>query len=82
MTDKPFDPWASGTPAYRAALVTGMVCSFVGVVILVVAAMNDSSAFRTIGIVLICLGLVSHVTGIGLRKRQALHIIRERKSQG
>jgi uncharacterized membrane protein HdeD (DUF308 family) len=82
MTDKPFDPWTSGTPAYRAALIAGMACSLFGILTLVFAAVTDSTLFRTVGIVLIGVGILSHVTGIGLRKRQALHIIRERKSQG
>lgn len=82
MTEKPFDPWNSGTPAYRAALIAGMACSFLGILTLIFAAVADSGLARTTGIVLIAAGIISHVTGIGLRKRQAVHIIRERKSQG
>lgn len=82
MTDKPFDPWTSGTPAYRAALITGMACSFLGILILILSVVADSGAARTSGLVLIGAGILSHVIGIGLRKRQAVHTIRERKSQG
>ncbi|WP_120005876.1 hypothetical protein [Nesterenkonia muleiensis] len=81
MTHAPFDPWNSGTPAYRAALVTGMVSTFVGILAVIAAAFMDSGPVRIVGIVLIGAGVLSHLVGIGLRRRQAVRILRERKSE-
>ncbi|WP_169558513.1 hypothetical protein [Nesterenkonia alba] len=84
MTNAQMDPWSTGTPAYRAALVTGMGATFLGVVTLITAAFTDSESLagtlRTTGLVLVGVGLLSHLVGIGLRKRQALQIVRNRKS--
>lgn len=80
MTSAPFDPWNSGTPAYRAALVTGMGATFLGILGVIGAALLDSGALRITGLVLIGVGLLSHLVGIGLRRRQAAQILRSRKN--
>lgn len=84
MTTPPMDPWTSGTPGYRAALVTGMAATLLGIIALIAAAFtaaeSASSTLRTIGLVILGIGLLSHVVGIGLRRRQAAQIIRERKN--
>lgn len=78
------DPWRTGTPGYRAALVTGMASTFLGILAViaaaVVAAESTAAVLRTTGLVLIGIGLLSHLVGIGLRRRQAAQIIRNRKS--
>lgn len=79
MTNTPFDPWSSGTPAYRRALVAGMAATFLGILGVIAAAFLDSSALRTVGLILIGVGLLSHLVGIGLRRRQAAQILRSRK---
>lgn len=80
------DPWSTGTPGYRAALLTGMGGTLLGILVVIAAAFVGSaetaSTLRTLGLVLLGVGAVSHVVGIGLRKRQAAQIIRERKSTG
>lgn len=79
MTHAPFDPWSSGTPAYRAALITGMVATFLGILGVVTAAFTESGGLRTLGLVLIGVGIISHLVGIGLRRRQAARILRSQK---
>lgn len=74
------DPWSTGTPAYRAALVIGMGATFLGILALITAALADLGSLRTTGMILIGAGILSHVVGIGLRKRQATQIIRNRQS--
>ena len=78
------DPWSTGTAGYRAALLIGMGSTLVGIIVVLAAAFVGSevtaSTLRTGGLVLLGIGLVSHVVGIGLRKRQAAQIIRDRKS--
>lgn len=78
------DPWSTGTPGYRAALLIGMGSTLVGIILVLAPAFVGSevtaSTLRTGGLVLLGIGLVSHVVGIGLRKRQAAQIIRDRKS--
>ena len=78
------DPWRTGTPAYRVALLTGMGSTFIGILAVIAAALMDTEStaatLRTTGLVLIGIGLFSHVIGIGLRRRQAAQILRERKS--
>lgn len=80
------DPWRTGTPAYRVALVTGMGGTFLGIMVLIVAALvgseSTAATLRTTGLVLIGIGLFSHLVGIGLRRRQAAHIIRDRRNRG
>ncbi|MGO1523755.1 MAG: hypothetical protein ACTHV8_08700 [Nesterenkonia sp.] len=80
------DPWSTGTPGYRAALLTGMGSTLLGIFVVIAAAFvgsaDTASTLRTLGLVLLGIGAVSHVVGIGLRKRQAAQIIRERKSTG
>lgn len=80
------DPWSTGTHGYRAALLTGMGSTLLGILVVIAAAFVGSaetaSTLRTLGLVLLGIGTVSHVVGIGLRKRQAAQIIRERKSTG
>lgn len=80
------DPWSTGTPGYRAALLTGMGSTFIGILVVIAAAMTGAEAtastLRATGLVLIGIGLISHVVGIGLRRRQAAQIIRNRKSTG
>lgn len=79
------DPWSTGTPAFRAALVTGMGGTLLGIVLVVLAAVAvpDSAAptLRTAGLICLGAGLLSHVIGIGLRKRQAARIIRSRRDR-
>lgn len=78
------DPWSTGTPGYRAALLTGMASTLLGILVVIAAALIGSEAaastLRTVGLVLIGVGLGSHLLGILLRRRQAAQIIRERKS--
>lgn len=81
MTHAPFDPWNSGTGAYRAALVTGMAATFLGILAVIAAAFTDSAPVRTAGLVLIGVGILSHLVGIGLRRRQAVRILRSRKNE-
>lgn len=85
MTNAQMDPWSTGTPGYRAALLMGMGGTALGIVLVVVAAFVESesaaAATRTAALVILGVGLLSHVVGIGLRKRQAAHIIRDRKNQ-
>jgi len=80
------DPWSTGTTGYRAALLTGMGATLLGIVVVIAAAFVSSaetaSTLRTLGLVVLGIGAASHVVGIGLRKRQATQIIRERKSTG
>ncbi|GAA4840532.1 hypothetical protein [Garicola koreensis] len=80
------DPWSTGTPGYRTALLTGMGSTLLGILVVIAAAFVGSaetaSTLGTLGLVLLGIGAVSHVVGIGLRKRQAAQIIRERKSTG
>lgn len=79
MTHAPFDPWSSGTPAYRAALITGMAATFLGILGVFTAAFTESGGLRTLGLVLIGVGIISHLVGIGLRRRQAAQILRSQK---
>lgn len=76
------DPWSTGTPAYRAALLTGMGGTLLGIIAVIAAAFAASesaaSTIRVTGMVLLGIGLLSHVIGIGLRKRQAAQIIRQK----
>lgn len=80
------DPWRTGTPGYRVALLTGMGGTFLGIMVLIIAAVVGSESvaatLRTTGLVLIGIGLFSHLAGIGLRRRQAAHIIRDRRNRG
>ncbi len=76
-----FDPWSSGTPAYRACLLGGMIFTFFGVVTLLIAVFTDSAGVRTTGFILTGAGLLAHLVGIGLRRAQAARILRERKNQ-
>lgn len=77
------DPWSTGTPAYRAALLSGIGGTFIGILVVIAAALVDAestaSTLRATGLVLIGLGLLSHLIGIGLRRRQAAQIIRNRR---
>ena len=75
------DPWSTGTPAYRACLLGGMIFTFFGVITLLTAVFTEGATLRTVGFVLTGLGLLAHVVGIGLRKRQASQIIRSRKNR-
>lgn len=79
MTTPPLDPWSNGTPAYRRTLMLGMVSTFLGVVLVVLAAVavgpGLEPTLRGIGLGLIGLGIVSHLISILLRKRQAKQII-------
>lgn len=73
-----FDPWTNGTPAYRRTLVTGSACTFGGVLLLVIGAFSGPDAegiLRTFGIVLVLIGIFSHLVSILLRRRQAKEII-------
>lgn len=80
------DPWSTGTTGYRAALLTGMGGTLLGIFVVIAAAFlgseDTASTLRVLGLVLLGIGAVSHVVGIGLRKRQAAQIIREGKSTG
>lgn len=79
-----FDPWTNGTPAYRRTLVTGMACTFGGVVLLVIAAVSGGSAegmVRTFGLLLVGAGILSHLISILLRRRQAKEIIQARRDR-
>ncbi|GAA1452637.1 hypothetical protein ACFP47_04180 [Nesterenkonia lacusekhoensis] len=79
-----FDPWTNGTPAYRRTLVTGMVCTFGGVVLLVIAALSGGSAggtVRTFGLLLVGAGILSHLISILLRRRQAKEIIQAHRDR-
>ena len=78
LSDAQMDPWSTGTPAYRAALIIGMAGSLTGIILIVVSGMQNSSALQTAGLVVLGVGMVSHLVGIGLRKRQAAQIIRAR----
>ena len=81
MTNAQMDPWSTGTPGYRRALITGMAGSGMGVLCLVLAAVISEDGFgtlRTLGAVLIGVGIVAHLTGLVLRKRQAASIVRNR----
>lgn len=77
------DPWRTGTAGYRVALLVGMGSTFIGIIVVIAAALvsaeSSAAALRTTGLVLIGIGLFSHVVGIGLRRRQAAQILRERK---
>lgn len=77
------DPWSTGTPAYRVALLSGIGGTFIGILVVIAAALVDAestaSTLRATGLVLIGLGLLSHLIGIGLRRRQAAQIIRNRR---
>lgn len=77
------DPWSTGTPAYRVALLSGIGGTFIGILVVIAAALVDAestaSTLRATGLVLIGSGLLSHLIGIGLRRRQAAQIIRNRR---
>lgn len=79
------DPWSTGTPAYRACLLAGIGLTFLGILAVIGAALLEGESLtpglRTAALILIGGGLVSHVIGILLRKRQAGQIIRDRKDQ-
>lgn len=76
------DPWTNGTPAYRRTLMLGMIATFLGVVVVVLAAVavgpDLEPTVRGAGLGLIGLGILSHLTAILLRKRQAKQIIEAR----
>lgn len=79
-----FDPWTGGTPAYRRTLVTGMACTFGGVLLLVLAALSASGTedvLRTFGLVLVGAGVLSHLISILLRRRQAKEIIQAQRDR-
>lgn len=79
-----FDPWTNGTSAYRRTLVTGMACTFGGVILLVIAAVSGGSTedtTRTFGIVLVGVGILSHLIAILLRRRQAKEIIQAHRDR-
>ncbi|GAB3850712.1 hypothetical protein [Nesterenkonia populi] len=78
LSNAQMDPWSTGTPAYRAALVIGMAGSLIGIILIVVSGIQNSSALQTAGLVVLGVGMVSHLVGIGLRKGQAARIIRKR----
>ena len=79
-----FDPWTNGTPTYRRTLVTGMACTFGGVILLVLAAISGGSVegtLRTFGILLVGVGILSHLVSILLRRRQAKEIIQAHRER-
>ncbi len=79
-----FDPWTNGTPAYRRTLITGMACTFGGVLLLVLAALSGpgtEDALRTFGIVLVGVGILSHLISILLRRRQAKEIVQAHRER-
>lgn len=77
------DPWSTGTPAYRVALILGMGSTGLGILLVIagsfITAEDTAATVRTVALVVLGVGLLSHVIGIGLRKRQAAQIIRARK---
>lgn len=85
MTTPPKDPWNNGTPAYRRMLLLGMFSTFLGVMLVVLAAVavgpDLEPTLRGAGLGLIGLGILSHLIAILLRKRQAHQIIRGRADQ-
>ncbi|GAB3191100.1 hypothetical protein [Nesterenkonia suensis] len=85
MSTPPMDPWTHGTPAYRRTLLLGMSATFLGVVVVVLAAVavgpENETTVRTIGLGLIGVGIISHLVSILLRKRQAMQIIRSRADE-
>lgn len=77
-----FDPWTNGTPGYRRALVTGMVGTFLGVLALLVAVFTTGTGAQEIlqrtGLVLVGIGVLSHLFSLLLRRRQAKRLLQER----
>jgi len=82
VSTQSFDPWSTGTQAYRICLVTGMLGSAIGVILVVIAALVGDAALaatlRSIGLVALGIGILSHLIAIGLRRRQAVHIMSRR----
>lgn len=82
MSTPTLDPWSNGTPAYRRTLLLGIFSTFLGVVLVVLAAVavgpDLEPTLRGVGLALIGLGIISHLISILLRKRQAKQIIQAR----
>lgn len=85
MSTPALDPWTNGTPGYRRAVLTGMAGTFLGVLALLaavfVAGTELQDLLRRAGMVLVGLGVLSHLLSILLRRRQAKQIIQERARQ-
>ncbi|WP_258933919.1 hypothetical protein [Nesterenkonia pannonica] len=81
LSNAQMDPWSTGTTAYRAALIIGMAKSLIGIILIVASGMTDTPALQSVGLVTLGIGMVSHLVGIGLRKRQAAHMIRARGAE-
>lgn len=82
VSTQSFDPWSSGTRAYRVTLVLGMASTAVGVILVVLAALLDAeemtAALQRTGLVFLGAGILSHLIAIGLRRRQAAQILSRR----
>ncbi|PRZ18385.1 hypothetical protein [Nesterenkonia sandarakina] len=82
MNTQSFDPWSSGTRAYRVTLVLGMASTAVGVTLVVLAMLRDSGetagALSSTGLVFLGVGILSHLISIGLRRRQAVQFLSRR----
>lgn len=85
MSTQSFDPWSSGTRAYRVTLVLGMASTGVGVLLVVLATLLDAAettdALRSMGLIFLGAGIMSHLIAIGLRRRQAAQILSRRASK-
>ncbi|MCH8560574.1 hypothetical protein LTH96_09185 [Nesterenkonia sp. LB17] len=85
MSTQSFDPWTSGTRAYRVTLVLGMASTAVGVILVVLATLLDAAettdALRSTGLVFLGVGILSHLIAIGLRRRQAAQILSRRAKE-
>ena len=82
MNTQSFDPWSSGTRAYRVTLVLGMASTAVGVILVVLASLVDAAetttTLRNMGLVFLAVGILSHLISIGLRRRQAVQLLSRR----
>ncbi|GAA1149016.1 hypothetical protein [Nesterenkonia lutea] len=85
MSTQSFNPWTSGTRAYRVTLVTGMAATGTGVILVILAAVLDlqegADSLRRFGMVCLGAGILSHLIAIGLRRRQAVQILSRRASE-
>ncbi|MBE1515388.1 hypothetical protein [Nesterenkonia halotolerans] len=85
MSTQSFDPWSSGTRAYRVTLVTGMAATGIGVVLVILAAVMEpadgAGSLRSFGLFCLAAGILSHLIAIGLRRRQAAQVLSRRASE-
>lgn len=73
------DPLADGSRAYRVTLLSGMVLTFVGVVMLVIHMLSGDGGIWGPAVAVLGAGLLLHLISIGIRMRDAKRHISQRK---